>query len=161
LAIFPTGREDFKDNKLCGKCKEFYSEWGGTCIYCGDVRRDDLLGGLFVVRTECISNASVLSYVSASWLVLTTSIHSQVNFILVIIVYYTSQSQYGDMKILMFFIQCAIMFAGIGFRWAHWSQVRLASFGPHRVCVSGRAVCAASNRLLDSDVCNRVIPQTH
>jgi len=61
----------------------------------------------------------------------------QANFVLVIFVYYTSQSSEGDMKVFMYFIQMAILFAGADFQWAEWLKI----FNFNLVASAGASTC--------------------
>jgi len=60
---------------------------------------------------------------------------NQANWVVVILVYHTSNSSDGAMKVFMYFVQSAILFTGEGLEWADWMKVRLHS--KHALCRGG------------------------
>ena len=85
--------DDVRENPLCGLCVEGYYQWGNECVACDGIRWDLIAGAVFAT------------------------------FLFVYIVYKTSQSTSGEVKVFMYFVQMAVLFLGEGVDWLSWMEV--------------------------------------
>ena len=87
-----------QENIMCGRCIENYYEWGGNCVECDGIRWDILISGYLAM------------------------------FVFVWVVYKTSQSSSGHVKVFMYFVQMAILFVGESVRHLTWLEVCIIIF---------------------------------